>query len=75
MLEFLKQPWALYVSGPLIGLMVPVLLIMGNKTFGISSSLRHICAACIPAKIPFFSYDLKKEIWNMVFVAGILIGG
>ena len=59
MIEFLKQPWAWYVSGPLIGLMVPVLLIMGNKTFGISSSLRHICAACIPAKIPFFSYDWK----------------
>ena len=75
MLEFLKQPWAWYVSGPLIGLMVPVLLIIGNKTFGISSSLRHICAACIPAKIPFFSYDWKKEAWNMVLVTGILIGG
>lgn len=75
MIEFLKQPWAWYVAGPLIGLMVPVLLIIGNKTFGISSSLRHICAACIPAKIPFFSYDWKKEAWNMVLVAGILIGG
>lgn len=75
MLEFLKQPWPWYVSGPLIGLMVPVLLIAGNKSFGISSSLRHICAACIPAKIPFFQYDWKKEIWNLFFVAGILLGG
>ena len=55
MIEFLKQPWEWYVAGPLIGLMVPLLLIIGNKTFGISSSVRHICAACIPAKIPFFS--------------------
>lgn len=75
MIEFLKQPWAWYAAGPLIGLMVPILLIAGNKTFGISSSLRHVCAACIPAKIPFFSYDWKKEIWNLVLVSGIVIGG
>jgi len=75
MIEILKHSWPWYVAGPLIGLMVPVLLIIGNKTFGISSSLRHICAACIPAKIPFFSYEWKKEAWNLVLVAGILIGG
>lgn len=74
MIEFLKQPWAWYVAGPLIGLMVPALLILGNKTFGISSSLRHVCAACIPCKIPFFSYDWKKEVWNLIFVAGIILG-
>lgn len=75
MLEWLKQPWPWYVAGPLIGLTVPALLILGNKSFGISSSLRHVCAACIPAKIPFFQYDWKKEIWNLFFVAGILVGG
>ena len=75
MLEFLKNPWPWYIAGPLIGLTVPALLLLGNKTFGISSSLRHICAACLPSKIPFFQYDWKKEIWNLVFVAGILIGG
>ena len=74
MIEFLKQPWAWYVAGTLIGLMVPALLILGNKTLGISSSLRHLCAACMPAKIPFFSYDWKKEAWNLVFVAGIILG-
>jgi uncharacterized protein len=74
-IDWLKQPWPWYVAGPLIGLMVPLLLITGNKTFGVSSSLRHICAACLPAKIPFFQYDWKKEIWNLFFVAGILLGG
>jgi hypothetical protein len=59
----------------LIGLTVPVLLIIGNKSFGISSSLRHVCAACLPAGIPFFKYDWKKEIWNLFFVSGILAGG
>lgn len=75
MLEWLKQPWPWYVAGPLIGLTVPALLLLGNKSFGISSSLRHVCAACVPAKIPFFQYDWKKEIWNLFFVGGILIGG
>ncbi|MBI1341620.1 MAG: YeeE/YedE family protein [Terrimonas sp.] len=73
-LDWIRQPWPWYVAGPLIGLTVPVLLIIGNKTFGVSSSLRHICAACIPANIPFFKYDWKKEIWNLFFVAGIVVG-
>jgi uncharacterized protein len=75
MLEFLRQPWPWYVAGPLIGLMVPVLLIIGNKSFGISSSLRHICAACLPSKVPFFNYEWKNEAWNLFLVAGILLGG
>lgn len=75
MIEFLKQPWAWYVAGALIGLIVPALLILGNKHFGISANLRHACAVCFPANIPFFKYDWKKEIWNLFFVTGILIGG
>lgn len=75
MLEFIKQPWPWYIAGPLIGLTVPLLLIIGNKSFGISSSLRHICAACFPSKLPFFQYDWKKETWNLFFVFGIFIGG
>ena len=74
MIEWIKAPWPWYVSGPLIGLMVPVLLLIGNKRFGISSSLRHVCAACIPAGISYFQYDWKKEVWNLFLVAGIVIG-
>ncbi|WP_343531343.1 YeeE/YedE thiosulfate transporter family protein [Pedobacter sp.] len=75
MFDFITRPWPWYIAGPLIGLTVPALLLLGNKSFGISSSLRHICAACIPANISFFKYDWKKEAWNLFFVAGILIGG
>ncbi len=75
MIEWLKQPWPWYVAGPLIGLTVPALLLIGNKKFGISSSLRHICAACLPANIHYFKYDWKKEIWNLFFVGGIFLGG
>lgn len=74
MIEWISQPWPWYVAGPLIGLTVPLLLILGNRTFGISSSLRHVCAACVPANISFFKYDWKKETWNLLFVAGILAG-
>lgn len=73
--QWISQPWPWYVAGPMIGLTVPALLILGNKTFGVSSSLRHICAACIPAGIPFFTYNWKKELWNLLFVLGIGIGG
>lgn len=75
MIEWLQKPWPWYIGGPLIGLMVPVLLLIGNKRLGISSSLRHICAACIPSRISFFTYNWKKEAWNLFFVAGILTGG
>ena len=71
----MQQPWPWYVAGPLIGLTVPALLILGNKNFGISSSLRHICASCLPANIPFFKYNWRKEVWNLFFVFGIFVGG
>ena len=56
-MELIKQPWPWYVAGPLIGLIVLALLLLGNKTFGISGTLRQVCAACIPANISFFKYD------------------
>ncbi|MBK9177215.1 MAG: YeeE/YedE family protein [Flavobacteriales bacterium] len=74
MLEAIKQPWPWYLAGALIGLTVPYLLLVGNKSFGISSSLRHLCAACIPGDVKFFKYDWKKEAWNLFFVGGIALG-
>jgi uncharacterized membrane protein YedE/YeeE len=75
MLELISRPWPWYVAGICIGLTVPALLLIGNKSFGISSSLRHICAACLPANIPFFKYNWRQEAWNLFFVAGVLLGG
>jgi len=75
MKEEILQPWPWYITGGLIGLTVPLLLLLGNKHFGVSSTLRHVCASCFPANISFFKYDWKKEIWNLFFAAGILLGG
>jgi uncharacterized protein len=74
MIDFLSQPWPWWTAGAIIGLLVPTLLIIGNKHFGISSNLRHVCAACFPANIDFFKYDWKKEMWNFFFVGGVLGG-
>ncbi|MGH9330637.1 MAG: YeeE/YedE family protein [Vicinamibacterales bacterium] len=74
--DFLMRPWPWYVAGPLIGLFVPALLVLGNKPFGVSTNLRHMCAALAPANIEFFRYDWKaRGSWNLAFVAGILAGG
>jgi uncharacterized protein len=76
MAAFVSTPWPWYVAGPVIGLFVPALLIVGNKLFGISSNLRHICSAILPGKLEYFRYDWKKVgLWNLLFVAGILVGG
>jgi uncharacterized protein len=74
MLDLLSQPWPWYVSGPLLGLAVPFLLYLGNKAFGLSENLRHICAAALPSRPEFFRYDWKKEIWSLTVVAGIMVG-
>jgi uncharacterized membrane protein YedE/YeeE len=74
-MEFLYQPWPWYLAGTVIGLTVPTLLLLGNKRLGISSTLRQLCAACVPANIPFFKYDWKNDSWNLFFAVGLLIGG
>ena len=59
--EFISQPWPWYVAGPLIGLMVPMLLLLGNKKFGVSSSLRHICASTFRQKSLTWPMTGKKK--------------
>lgn len=66
-------PW--YIAGPLIGLTVPALLLVGNKAFGVSSNFRHLCAAVAPCGIEFFRHDWKRSgLWNLVFLAGVFVG-
>jgi len=76
MTDWFTAEWPWYIAGPLIGLFVPALLIAGNKVFGISSNLRHLCSAIAPGKVEFFRYDWKGSgLWNLVFLSGVLIGG
>lgn len=72
------HPWPWYVAGPLIGLIVPALLLFGGKVFGLSANLRHACAAVLPdrARPSFLRYDWRTTgLWNLTFAVGIALGG
>ena len=74
MIESLSQTWPWYIAGPLIGLVVPLLLLLANRQFGISENLRHMCAATIPGNLDFLKYNWKAGIWNLTIVLGVIIG-
>jgi len=46
-----------YIAGAIIGLMAALHLVLLNRTFGISSSFRHVCAAVVPNRLDFLRYD------------------
>ena len=75
MMDIITKPWAWYVAGPIIALCMFLLVYFG-KTFGVSSNLRTICSAAGAGKFSsFFAFDWKKQIWNLIFVLGTVIGG
>ncbi|MCB0192702.1 MAG: YeeE/YedE family protein [Anaerolineae bacterium] len=75
-MEWVLQPWPWYIAGPLIGLMVPALLLLSGKTFGVSTSFQHLGAMCSPnSRLPYLkNYDWRSNQWRIVFVAGIVLG-
>lgn len=74
-IEWLRQPWPWYVAGPLISLTMFILLFFG-KSFGVSDTLRTTCAIGGAGKLSdYFNFDWKKQIWNIIFVVGMIIGG
>lgn len=75
MVPIVSGPWPWYVGGPVIGLFVPLLLIVGNRVFGVSGNLRHLCSAVIPGRLEYFRDDWKRTgLWNLLFMAGIVVG-
>ena len=76
MSEFLSGPWPWYVAGPLIGLVVPAVYFYAGRKWGVSSSLRDVCAATAPADLEYFRYDWRAEGgWRLAMVAGLVAGG
>jgi uncharacterized membrane protein YedE/YeeE len=72
LMEVIQNPWPWYVSGPLLGMTVPLLLLSSNKQFGVSSVFRHVGCALNWEKIEYFNYDLKNHIWNFLFIVGLI---
>ena len=76
MTDWLIRPWPWYLAGPVIGLFPALLLLLGNRQFGVSTTLRHVCAATCPGDVEYFRYDWRLAGgWNLAFALGILIGG
>ena len=75
LLDLLRGPWPWYVAGPPLGLVVPLLAFLGQRRFGLSSNLRHLCAV-VPSRVPFFRYDWRREGgWNLLVFGGLVLGG
>jgi uncharacterized membrane protein YedE/YeeE len=74
-IEFISQPWHWSVSGLGIVFVMFLLLWFGGE-FGVSSNLRTLCAmGGAGSHCDFFDFDWKRQIWNLVFVVGVVIGG
>jgi len=76
MSDALNGPWSPWISGALIGLMVPALYLVIGRRFGVSSSLRHIGAMCAPsAKSEYIRlHDWRAHQWNLIMVGGVVVG-
>ena len=61
----------------MIGLTVPLLLLVGGRNLGVSSSFRHICSTLLPkSRLDYFKQDKwSRYSWNIFFVAGLALGG
>ncbi|UII31237.1 YeeE/YedE family protein [Fulvivirga ulvae] len=74
-IDFISQPWPWYVAGPVIALVMFSLLLLGNN-FGLSANLRSMCAILGAGKhCEFFDFNWRAQAWNLVFAAGLIIGG
>ena len=74
-MDFISQSWHWSISGVMIVVVMYLLMYSGGR-FGVSSNLRTLCALGGAEKFSdHFKFDWKSEIWNLVFVAGAVIGG
>ena len=75
MIELIQQPWSWWFSGIVISIIMFLLLYFG-QSFGFSSNLRTICSAAgLGKKVSFFNFNWRSQTWNLVFLAGAILGG
>jgi len=74
-MEFISQPWAWYVAGPIIAFVMFLLYYFGER-FGVSSNLETFCSIGGAGKfVDYFKIDWKQNSWNLIFVVGGITGG
>lgn len=75
LIEFIQQPWPWYVAGTIIAIVMFALLYFGNS-FGLSANFRNMCSMLGGGRsCDFFDFDWRKQTWNLMFLAGTVIGG
>ena len=74
-MRHLLEPWPWWVVGPMIGLFVPLMAVMGKK-LGVSSNFKHACAILLPTQnVPYLRYPLRDFYWSLFFFSGLFAGG
>ncbi len=75
-MHWISAPWPWYVSGPAIGLVVPLLYLLVGKPFGVSRSFSNFCTMSVLARLKSQPQQAEsnKDSWNLFFVGGIPIG-
>ncbi len=74
-MNIIFQTWPWYISGFLIGMIMLCMIYMGKK-FGMSSNLSTMCSmAGLGKSTPFFDFDWKSRVWNLIVVLGAILGG
>ncbi len=75
-MNFLTQPWPWYVTGPLIGLTVPLIYLYAGRKWGVSSTFRDVCAATFPSNFEYFDYSWRTQgSWRLTMAVGLILGG
>ncbi|QXP71366.1 YeeE/YedE family protein [Polaribacter sp. R2A056_3_33] len=74
-MDFILQPWAWYVGGPLIAISLLLYFHFG-KNFGASTNFETLCTIAGADKVSdYFKKDWKDRDFALMFVVGLIIGG
>ncbi|WP_159946783.1 YeeE/YedE family protein [Polaribacter septentrionalilitoris] len=74
-MDFILQPWAWYIGGPLIAISLLLYFYFG-KNFGASTNFETLCTMAGAGKISdYFKTDWKERSFALLFVIGLIIGG
>jgi uncharacterized membrane protein YedE/YeeE len=75
-MNLLLNPWPWWLAGPLIGLTVGLLLVIGGRPLGVSSSFRDLCTLAFPkSRLPYLTHNnVREHAWSLLFVLGIALG-
>ncbi len=74
-MDFILQPWAWYIGGPLIAISLLLYFYFGEN-FGASTNFETLCTMAGAGKISnYFKKDWKERDFALLFVIGLIIGG